>query len=710
MPPHPIDIRNCVLTHEGKEIPLISGELQYWRILREYWEPVILRAKELGLHVISSYVPWIYHETAPGVYDFHGATSPQRDLVGYIELLRRHDLHLIVRPGPYIYGSMPNGGVPDRASKLDRLDPEFLAMARHYMQAFAEVIRPHQITRGGNIILCQADNEPYPAIDNFGVEMGCFERDGLFKDWLRGKYRRDIGRLNAAWNTRLADFTEACVYFHEAYVDVDKPMADRLLRAPETFARYADTHEFVGWYAAKVVAEAKCWLREAGIDIPVFANGWSPLYQDFNQFCQVTDLTGIDVYPTPFFEGEEPVKDDWFYQMDILKLQEADVSNGNVWSAEYQGGTYPPEMGALPPPHFRFANRAFTAMGLKGWNWYILNTRGNWSCNPIMEFGEKNHSFAAVAGQNRLATELEPYHCDIINDISLLCYKPHRVSDPGSFKAFFDILNEADISFRYYNPVTQERPATNVLLYAGGDWIDEQSEQRLLAFVEAGGTLLAFNRYPRLRSDMKTPTRLGFVDPVGARPVTLPIDIRIGEQECRLTNAGHLGCKVNLFYHHAVPGRPLTARLGRGANEVIGGLVQSAAARHEFTIGYILERGQGRIVHIGANPSRLLLETALKELGVTRACHSTAAQTQSALHVHPDGRRILYLINRGRADRLCPVSIDLGRAGIDPRKAYRVSDPDTADSIQRRTGSDLASLALQVAGHDVAIRVIREDS
>lgn len=699
----PVKVENCKLSYGNLSLPLISGEMQYWRIVREYWEPIILRAKEMGLRILSSYVPWVYHELAAGVYDFHGRTSPQRDLAGFIELLRRHDLYFIVRPGPYIYGSMPNGGVPDRAAAYDRLAPAFLAMARHYMQAVAEVIRPAQITCGGNIILCQADNEPYPPIESYGSESGCFAQDGLFKDWLREKYGHDLGRLNAQWNSRFQDFTEACVYFHEAYVDTAGPMAGRLLADPAVFPRYADTHEFVGWYGAKIVAEAKGWLRDAGIDIPVFANGWSPLYQDFHQFRTVADLAGIDVYPTPFFEGDGPVRDDWFYHLDILKLQQADVSHGNVWAAEYQGGIYPVESGYLPAQHFRYANRVFVAHGLRGWNWYIMTTRGNWAGNPIMEFGERNYSFAAVAAQNRLADRIEPWNCTPRHDLSLFCYKPHRVIDPGNFRDCFEQLQQANLSFDYYNPVANERPATPILLYAGGDWIDAETEARLAAFLTAGGTLIAFNRYPRWRPDMRTRTGLGFVDPVGARPVNVPVEIRLGKETCELRDVGHLGCKINLFFYREVPGQPLLARLSLKAKEVL--LEQRAATAHEFVMGYVLMHGAGRIVHLGCNPSRRLLEAVLEELNQPAACVCDGAQVQTAIHAHEAGRLILYAINRGSVRQLCRVRLDFGRNGLEPGRRYRVTDPDTEETSVL-AGAQFQALLVNIEPHDVAIRIL----
>lgn len=56
----------------------------------------------LGLHADlpshPSYVPWNYHETLPGVYDFTG----NRDVEAFLDLTAELGLLVILRPGPYI--------------------------------------------------------------------------------------------------------------------------------------------------------------------------------------------------------------------------------------------------------------------------------------------------------------------------------------------------------------------------------------------------------------------------------------------------------------------------------------------------------------------------------------------------------------------------------------------------------------------------------
>ena len=60
-----ITIEKCLYRFGSHAIPLISGEFHYWRVLRENWPAVIGRIREMGLDVVSTYIPWNYHELEP---------------------------------------------------------------------------------------------------------------------------------------------------------------------------------------------------------------------------------------------------------------------------------------------------------------------------------------------------------------------------------------------------------------------------------------------------------------------------------------------------------------------------------------------------------------------------------------------------------------------------------------------------------------------
>ncbi|MBN1557257.1 MAG: beta-galactosidase [Lentisphaerae bacterium] len=696
-------IQNCLYRHGDKEIPLISGEFHYWRVLRENWLPIARRIKAMGLEVVASYIPWNYHELEPGRYDFTGETSPQRDLKGFVELLRDEGLWLIIRPGPYIYSEWPFGGVPERAARHHRLAPEFLEMARDYIAHVCEVLVPYQVTRGGNILLFQADNEPYPPLDSFGTEMGGFEAPGVFKDWLKERYGGEIGRLNRAWRTDYADFGRACVHFHEAYVNTELRMADRLLPGEAYHARYADTHAFIGWYAARIVETVAGWLREAGVEVPVYANGWSPLFQDFNRFMEVADLAGTDIYPPAFFEGDRPVRDNWFYNIDILKLQEAEAGRGNVWCAEFQCGIYPIRIaGYLPPGHFEYVALSLMARGLKGWNWYMLVNRDNWYNCPINEWGRTNEYYPEHERIVATARRVEPWHTRELADAALLCYKPHRVIQPGNFEAAYRALEAGDIAFHYYDPQSANPPAAGVMVYAGGDWLDRASAGRLADWVEGGGTLICFNRFPERDENGACLERLPLRAPDGARPTGLPVSIRYGDGRARIVRAGHQDRKVNFCYFHEAPGEPVRLALSTEAREELVDV--GAAAERSFIMGYAVSAGRGRVVHLGCNPSAEVLDLVLEREGKTPHVRAADDGVLTTVHRHRDGHLVLFVINRTAQPRRAAVALNGARLGLNGREA--VTDLVTGEAVAAADGLRAGRLIVPLDAHGVAVRRI----
>ena len=72
-----------------KNIPLLSGEVHYWRLNPRSWKDILLRVREMGLKVVSSYVAWDYHEYKRGHFDFTGKTDETRNLRAFLELTRK---------------------------------------------------------------------------------------------------------------------------------------------------------------------------------------------------------------------------------------------------------------------------------------------------------------------------------------------------------------------------------------------------------------------------------------------------------------------------------------------------------------------------------------------------------------------------------------------------------------------------------------------
>lgn len=133
----------------GKPFRILSGELHYPRMPREYWKDRLLKARAMGLNTVCTYLFWNWHETEPGQFSFAG----NLDVAGFIRIAQEVGLRVIIRPGPYICSEWDFGGLPawllrDPDIRVRCLDPKFMAAVRCYVKRVGRELRGLQITRG----------------------------------------------------------------------------------------------------------------------------------------------------------------------------------------------------------------------------------------------------------------------------------------------------------------------------------------------------------------------------------------------------------------------------------------------------------------------------------------------------------------------------------------------------------------------------------
>ncbi|MBQ5904603.1 MAG: beta-galactosidase [Clostridia bacterium] len=174
--------------------------MHYFRTLPEYWEDRLLKLKLAGFNTVETYVCWNLHEPKKGEYNFSGLV----DIVRFIETAKKVGLYAIVRPGPYICAEWEFGGFPawllkDKNIELRCNNELYLSHVRDYFEKLFDVLRPHLITNGGNIIAMQIENE-YGSYGNdkkylealkkmyadLGVDVLTFTSDGTWCNMLSG--------------------------------------------------------------------------------------------------------------------------------------------------------------------------------------------------------------------------------------------------------------------------------------------------------------------------------------------------------------------------------------------------------------------------------------------------------------------------------------------------------------------------------------------
>jgi beta-galactosidase GanA len=145
---------------DGRRVFLQAGEFEYWRLPSPgLWLDILEKMKAAGFNAVSVYFNWAYHSPKPGVYDFTGV----RNVDEFLRMAEQTGLYVIARPGPYINAETTGGGFP---GWLKEVPGRARSSAPGYTQAYTDwlghidpVIARHQVTRGGSVILYQAENE-----------------------------------------------------------------------------------------------------------------------------------------------------------------------------------------------------------------------------------------------------------------------------------------------------------------------------------------------------------------------------------------------------------------------------------------------------------------------------------------------------------------------------------------------------------------------
>ena len=158
---HTFAVADGNFLYDGKPVQIHSGEMHFARIPAPYWRHRLKMMKAMGLNTVATYVFWNYHETAPGVWDFK---SESRNIAEFIKIAGEEGLMVILRPGPYACAEWEFGGYPWWLQKTPGLvirtdNKLFLDSCKVYINKLAEQVRDLQITKGGPLIMVQAENE-----------------------------------------------------------------------------------------------------------------------------------------------------------------------------------------------------------------------------------------------------------------------------------------------------------------------------------------------------------------------------------------------------------------------------------------------------------------------------------------------------------------------------------------------------------------------
>lgn len=557
----PVSIRDNAFTIHGEAVALYGGAVHYWRLERDRWEPILDSVRRMGFTMISIYIPWEVHEIEKGRFDF-GQVNPSNDIDAFLTLCEAKGFKIVVRPGPQINSELTWFGYPKRILANERLHArgargskvvltqvpkpipalsyaadEFFEETALWYDAICSILAKHAHPHGG-IVAAQVDNEMayFFGVNAYASDYSDASIAG-YHAFLRGKYG-DVAALNAAYGGAYGGVEE---------VDPPRRFAAGSHR---DIPWYADWAEYRERYLVTAMDRLAGMMRERGLGgIALFHNYPHPLGPGgaSSGFTTPFDLMGL----------EEKLD---FAGFDIYSRKELYSHVKTV--ASYMVGTsrypYIPEFIAgvwpwyLDPGDLRdeeFVTKAALMQGVKGFSRYMLVERDRWLDSPIRRDGrerpDKVEMFGRVNGMLgagdlvRLRREadvllLANREYDRLEAAAVLVSFPGDfLETPSGFSEYANALTVSEDPLGFDRPVQLAKstwfsafadaldrsgydhvlsdtalPAERwrerkVVVVTTLDYLDAATQEALVEYARAGGTVLIGPQAPRLDSAMR---------------------------------------------------------------------------------------------------------------------------------------------------------------------------------------------------------------
>lgn len=140
----------------GERVFLNSATIHYFRMPKEEWREVLLKAKLAGMNCIDTYFAWNVHEPEEGQWSFEG----DNDCGEFLDLCAELGMWVIARPGPFICAEWDFGGFPYWLSTKDGVkfrenNETYLHYVNLYFDRIVPIIRERQLSAGVRSFSCR---------------------------------------------------------------------------------------------------------------------------------------------------------------------------------------------------------------------------------------------------------------------------------------------------------------------------------------------------------------------------------------------------------------------------------------------------------------------------------------------------------------------------------------------------------------------------
>lgn len=563
------EIRSGVYFYNHQKRFLNATDYPYFRDKPENWSGRLDKIKSLGHEIVTCYIPWRHHEIeTDGIrrFDFNGETSPNRNVIGFLQLCREKHLKVIIKPGPFIHAELNYGGLPDWVCpsfnaaiepmlgasgqpfswggihiKADGSGLEELPLPAPFDQYFClEVERWLRIVTEEVIIPFAHPDGP--------VIMVQIANEGIYSNYQRAPWRYDYSTSSLRLYEQFLEETYLSLEIynrrhgtsHQNWQEIHPPQIWNCPLNLSGILFFADWSAYQAYYMRELLTRLRSWIR---VDLPFVINANPPTNDPFGVDAWLSrvnpdDLPGLNYGFTNWIgvacKDESVVER---YQLMIKRARGANHEENWGFSKLYE-------------PEFANASVCFyqtliqIASGATGYNVYtgvetrysspdldLIHQDSYPDSSPIDGNGQSTPKAESVIRLNRFFNRWgnEFLETDPIRPITFGLYLPYAhsavwvaendwekaaalgIPDHGAVLRKFQQLcmkNHLDFDFTNLQVVDaanlQKSPT---LVLAGGRWMDKTTQEKLDSYVQAGGRLVLIGEIPSLDENYQ-PTQI----------------------------------------------------------------------------------------------------------------------------------------------------------------------------------------------------------
>jgi len=445
----------------GKDVYYpFAVELHYFRVDKRYWSICFERIKKAGFRILSTSVPWNLHQGVNKDIDFTGFSDSRKDLIVFLELAREFGFKVILRPGPWIAGQWPNGGLPKflfsdlkilaRDSKGQEislpddygvpggylpsyLHPHFQHFLHTYFKNFIETTKNYIYPRGP-VFMVELDYETSfgryldPASADYNPEV----LSKHYSAFLMSRYD-DIKKLNQQYRCKESDFESIEPPRDFAKLDIKEfPHAFDWLRFREYILQtYVSTlEELFKSYTVEPLFFRSLYFRPGDL-LPSFS-----LVND-----ETEAMLGTNVFP----EGT------YFDLAQKGRYLDGEYSFG--WASAFTSGKAATErelkagLPDYPAGLRRFYLVAGLASGFRGINHYMFVDRDHWHGAPLESDGTITDGYEVIKNFNAAILNSKHYELERMSKICIIGNRQYQwlkyFKDPKQFDYVSELVSDS---------------------------------------------------------------------------------------------------------------------------------------------------------------------------------------------------------------------------------------------------------------------------